>query len=68
MAFEPEAKQQEDDVVAMIERLMASGTGHLTVTPEELEKGGLKVETYRSMDCGKGNMACCQPTEFIDEE
>lgn len=25
MAFEPEARQQEDDIVEMIERLMASG-------------------------------------------
>ena len=33
MAFEPEARQQEDDIVEMIERLMASGTGHVTVTP-----------------------------------
>lgn len=67
MAFEPEARQQEDDIVAMIERLMETGTGHVTVTPEELEKGGLKVDTYRSMDCSKGNMACCQPTEFMEE-
>lgn len=67
MAFEPETRQQEDDIVAMIERLMASGTGHVTVTPEDLENGGLKVDTYRSMDCSKGNMACCQPTEFMEE-
>ncbi len=68
MAFEPESKQQEDDMLAMIERLMADGTGHVTVAPEELEKGGIKVDTYRSMDCSIGNMACCQPTEFIEEE
>ncbi|MBQ8687847.1 MAG: hypothetical protein IJ512_04785 [Ruminococcus sp.] len=67
MAFEPEMRQQEDDIVEMIERLMASGTGHVTVTPEDMEKGGLKVDTYRSMDCSKGNMACCQPTEFMEE-
>ncbi|MBQ8515252.1 MAG: hypothetical protein IJ496_07630 [Ruminococcus sp.] len=67
MAFEPEMRQQEDDIVEMIERLMASGTGHVTVTPEDLENGGLKVDTYRSMDCSKGNMACCQPTEFMEE-
>ncbi|MDD6268755.1 MAG: hypothetical protein PUA84_01685 [Oscillospiraceae bacterium] len=68
MALEPENKQQEDDIVEMIERLMSQGTGHVTVTPEELENGGIKVDTYRSMDCSKGNMACCQPTEFLDEE
>ncbi len=68
MAFEPEERQQEDDIVEMIERLMASGTGHVTVTPEDLENGGLKVDTYRSMDCSKGNMACCQPTEFLEED
>ena len=68
MASEPEIKRQEDDIVEMIERLMESGTGHVTVTPEDLENGGLKVNTYRSMDCAKGNMACCQPTEFMEEE
>jgi hypothetical protein len=68
MAQETKQTQQEDDIVEMIEELMASGTGHLTVTPEDLENGGLKVNTYRSMDCSKGNMACCQPTEFIEEE
>ncbi len=68
MANAPENKEQMDDVVAMIEKLMASGTGHVTVTPEDLENGGLKVDTYRSMDCSKGNMACCQPTEFMEEE
>jgi hypothetical protein len=68
MALEPEKKQQEDDILAMIENLMSSGTGHLTVTPEDLENGGIKVDTYKSMDCSKGNMACCQPTEFLEEE
>lgn len=68
MALEPEKRQREDDIIAMIENLMASGTGHLTVTQEELENGGIKVDTYRSMDCSKGNMACCQPTEFLEEE
>lgn len=67
MAFEPETRQQEDDIMDMIERLMADGTGHVTVTPEELQDGGLKVDTYRSMDCSKGNMACCVPTELMEE-
>ncbi len=68
MALEPEKKQQEDDILEMIENLMASGTGHLTITPEDMENGGIRVDTYKSMDCSKGNMACCQPTEFMDEE
>lgn len=61
-------QQQTDDIVDMIESLMASGTGHLTITPDALENGGIKVDTYRSMDCSKGNMACCQPTEFLGED
>lgn len=68
MADTPEKEMLEDDVLRMIEQLMDSGTGHLTVTPEDAVKGGLKIDTYRSMDCSKGNMACCQPTEFIEEE
>ena len=52
----------------MIEKLMEDGSGHLTISEDDLMGGGMSVKTYRSMDCSKGNMACCQPTEFIEDE
>ncbi len=64
-----ELKEQDksDELVDMIEQLMESGSGHLTISGDDLMQDGMRVKTYRSMDCSKGNMACCQPTEFIDE-
>ena len=47
---------------------LEDGSGHLTISEDDLMGEGLNVKTYRSMDCSKGNMACCQPTEFIEEE
>ncbi len=58
---------KSDELVDMIEKLMEDGSGHLTVSQEDLVGEGMNVKTYRSMDCSKGNMACCQPTELIDE-
>lgn len=59
--------KQAEELVDMIETLMANGSGHLTISEDDLENGGVSVKTYRSMDCSKGNMACCQPTELMDE-
>ncbi len=58
---------KSDELVDMIEKLMEDGSGHLTISAEDLIGDGMRVETYRSMDCSKGNMACCQPTELMDE-
>ena len=59
---EHEVKEQDksDELVDMIEKL--------TISEDDLMGEGLNVKTYRSMDCSKGNMACCQPTEFIEDE
>lgn len=67
---EHEVKEQDksDELVDMIEKLMEDGSGHLTILEDDLMSDGLNVKTYRSMDCSKGNMACCQPTEFIEDE
>ncbi|MCD7960063.1 MAG: hypothetical protein LUF89_11505 [Ruminococcus sp.] len=58
---------KSDELVDMIETLMENGSGHLTISKEDLMDEGLRVKTYRSMDCSKGNMACSQPTELMDE-
>lgn len=67
---EHEVKEQDksDELVDMIEKLMEDGSGHLTISEDDLMGGDMSVKTYRSMDCSKGNMACCQPTEFIEDE
>lgn len=67
---EHEVKEQDksDELVDMIEKLMEDGSGHLTISEDDLMGEGLNVKTYRSMDCSKGNMACCQSTEFIEDE
>ena len=46
---------------------MENGSGHLTISEDDQTGEGLNVKTYRSMDCSKGNMACSQPTELMDE-
>lgn len=57
-----------DDLVAMLDRLMEEGGGHVNVQVEE-EEGDVQVETVRSTDCSLGKGACAQPTELpIDEE
>ena len=51
----------------MIDMLMESGDGHITINADETEEG-IKVRTFRSNDCGAAKRACCQPNEKIDEE
>ncbi len=63
----PVEKDNSDELVDMIEHLMESGSGHLTISEDDLMNEGMNVTTYRSMDCSKGNMACAIPTELMDE-
>lgn len=52
-----------NELVEMIDRLMAGGDGHVTINADEFAEG-LNVKTYRTSDCGTGGKsACCQPTE-----
>ena len=67
---EPETNknaQSPEELVELLDKLMAGGNGHVNITSDE-NGGGLNVETVNSTDCGiKG--ACCQPTEkAVDEE
>ena len=63
----PTDAEQTDALVDMIEQLMENGSGHLVVSEQDSQEG-LRVDTYRSMDCAIGNQACCQPTELMDED
>ncbi len=59
---------KSDELVDMIERLMEDGSGHLTISSDDLLGEGMNVKTYRSMDCSNGDMACAVPTPKIDGE
>ncbi len=60
-----------DDIVSMLDNMMGSGQGHVNVTVNdsdgEVEKD---IQSMRSLDCAKGDMACSVPTLFegMDEE
>ena len=47
---EHEVKEQDksDELVDMIEKLMEDGSGHLTISEDDLMGEGLNVKTYRS--------------------
>ncbi len=54
-----------DDIVAMLDRFVLNGGGHMNIEVNEelnLTTEEVNVETYQSLDCGKGNMACAVPT------
>jgi hypothetical protein len=57
---------EPEDLVSVIDKLMADGSGRLTVNFDELEKG-ITFTTTNSTDCGALG-ACAQPTELLDEE
>ena len=65
-------REQIDELIAMLDSFMSGGGGHMNIifgedgiTQEKV------VETFRSADCGTGNLACRVPTlhkGFDDEE
>ncbi|WP_024855918.1 hypothetical protein [Ruminococcus albus] len=63
-----------NELVEMIDRLMAGGEGHINIDAEALLKAKregqdepeMTVQTFRSNDCGTG--ACCQPNEKAPDE
>lgn len=61
-----------DDIVSMIDNMMANGHGHVNVSVDNANEDGLtkQVETMGCIDCAKGDLACSVPTllEGMDEE
>ena len=64
-----------NELVEMIDKLMAGGEGHITIDAEALmnakregqdEDVDVSVKTYRTNDCGTG--ACCEPNEKAPDE
>ena len=54
------------ELADLIDRLMENGSGHINIKAEDI--GGFSVQTVKSTDCGGAKGACCQPTEFADED
>lgn len=60
-----------DELVEMIDKLMAEGGGHVNVNSEAGSAQGedtLCVETYRSSDKSMNIGACCEPTADFDHD
>lgn len=57
-----------DDIVSMIDNMMANGHGHVNVSVDP-DAVGKTVTTLGCTDCAKGDTACSIPTlhEGIDE-
>ncbi len=65
--FNPKKEKEEiNDLVAMLDSMMSSGTGHINVKVED-ENGVPVVETTNSTDCS-GLGACAQPTELSTDD
>ena len=62
---------QVDDIVAMLDNMVANGHGHINVSVDDsVEAGGKTTQTMGCTDCAKGDLACSDPTlmEGMDEE
>lgn len=57
------------ELADLIDELMAQGSGHVNIIYKD-DAGELTVDTVKSTDCGTGAAkgACCQPTEFDDDD
>jgi DNA recombination-dependent growth factor C len=51
-----------NDIVAMLDSMVESGTGHINVTIDPEAEVGKTVETMGCIDCAKGDLACSVPT------
>lgn len=52
-----------DDIVAMLDGMVANETGHINVTFDENQEGDT-IQTMKSRECLKGSYACDVPTLF----
>lgn len=63
-------KDMVDDIVAMLDRSVEKGVGHLNISTVESLDESKTVEQLGCLDCAKGDLACSIPTlhEGIDGE
>ncbi|MBE6857711.1 MAG: hypothetical protein IKM49_00800 [Ruminococcus sp.] len=64
--YNVEAEENPSELADLIDRLMESGSGHINIRADGTE--GFNVQTVKSTDCCGVKGACCQPTEFADED
>lgn len=60
-----------NELIDMIDKLMANGGGHVNVTSEGIVSDGedtISVQTFRSNDCGTNKGACCEPNAEFDDD
>lgn len=59
-----------NDIVAMLDRSVAKGVGHLNITTIESKDDLKTVEQLGCLDCANGKLACSVPTlhEGIDDK
>lgn len=59
---------EPEDLVSVIDKLLADGSGRLTVDLADIESG-IAFTTSPTSDCKDGKKgACAQPTEDTDED
>jgi len=51
-----------NDIVSMLDNMVANGTGHINVSVDPDAEAGKTVETMGCIDCAKGDLACSVPT------
>ncbi|MFA9377059.1 MAG: hypothetical protein ACERKZ_09950 [Lachnotalea sp.] len=63
-------KDMIDDIVAMLDRSVKNGVGHLNVSTVESLDETKTIEQLGCLDCAKGDLACNVPTlhEGIDDD
>ncbi len=65
--IKPDEKNDASQLADLIDRLIEQGSGHINISCEG-EDGGISIDTFKSNDCSCSKGACCQPTEFSDED
>lgn len=53
-----------EDIIAMLDGCVNDGVGHINLEINNSDEGteNMKIETFKSNDCSKGNQACAVPT------
>ncbi|MCQ2460407.1 MAG: hypothetical protein MJ081_08575 [Ruminococcus sp.] len=59
--------ENPEELADIIDSLMSQGNGHVNVVRTE-DGEGIAINTVKSTDCSGKKGACCQPTEFDDDE
>lgn len=55
-------EQMIDDIVAMLDKQVAGGTGHVNLEITDHAEGKKNVETMGCTDCSRTPLACSVPT------